>query len=317
MRRHSVRLRSEAGARSRGVALVVVLWVLVLLAVIAGNFAYIIRVELSAARNQVELAQARALVDAGIQRALYERLKPAADPTRWIDDGRPYEFQLEEGRVRVSIHSEAGKIDLNGAGPELMLALLQSVGVPDPAATALRDAILDWRDPDSTRRPAGAEAADYLQAGLDHLPANAPFVNIEELQQVMGMTPEIYARVAPMVTTAHGQPGIDPLVARPDVLRVFGGGNVDSLLQYRAQATEAARQGLPPPPLPVAIPYLNPGMAAAIPALTIRSEAELPSGVRWVRELTVRLRPSAAEPVEVLGARSGEAARDVPSLVQP
>ena len=33
-------------------------------------------------------------------------------------------------------------------------------------AAKLLDAVLDWRDPDSLKRPNGAEESDYAQAGL-------------------------------------------------------------------------------------------------------------------------------------------------------
>ena len=54
-------------------------------------------------------------------------------------------------------------------------------------------AIMDWRDADSIPRPSGAERDAYIKAEMLALPTNAPFREIEELQNVMGMTPEIYA----------------------------------------------------------------------------------------------------------------------------
>ena len=56
-------------------------------------------------------------------------------------------------------------------------------------------------------RPNGAEEAAYRAAGLPWGPKNAPFETVEELQQVLGMTADIYKRVAPSLTTYSGEAG--------------------------------------------------------------------------------------------------------------
>ena len=55
----------------------------------------------------------------------------------------------------------------------------------------------DWRDPDDTTRPNGAEEADYRLAGLKQKPANAPFETVTELARVFGMTPTPFTRASP------------------------------------------------------------------------------------------------------------------------
>ena len=72
-----------------------------------------------------------------------------------------------------------------------------SVGVDPAKAQSLADAIADFRDPDDLPRLHGAEEADYRDAGLAWGPTNAPFQTVEDLQQVLGMTADIYRRVAP------------------------------------------------------------------------------------------------------------------------
>src|SRR5581483_173179 len=95
----------------------------------------------------------------------------------------------------------SGRIDLNSAAEQLLKNLLRtSGGVDDDAAAHIVDAMLDWRDADDIKRPNGAEAADYEAAGLKYKPSNAPFETVAELQRVMGMTPEVYARIADSLT---------------------------------------------------------------------------------------------------------------------
>ena len=63
----------------RGIALLIVLWGLVLLAVIAASFASGTRTETMLARNLVDNAKARALADAGVHRAIFELLAPKSE----------------------------------------------------------------------------------------------------------------------------------------------------------------------------------------------------------------------------------------------
>ena len=88
------------------------------------------------------------------------------------------------------------------AGLALMTGHAHPVYHPlsEEEAVKLLDAVLDWRDPDSLKRPFGAEEAEYTQAGLKGRPANFPFQSTEEMQLVLGMRPEVFQRIAPMIT---------------------------------------------------------------------------------------------------------------------
>src|SRR4029077_8905250 len=97
--------------------------------------------------------------------------------------------------VHISVQDEASKIDLNQAPEALLAVLFESVGIDPDKAQSLADAIADFRDADNLTRPRGAEEAEYRSAGLARGPKNAPFQMTEELQQVLGMTAEIYGRV--------------------------------------------------------------------------------------------------------------------------
>ena len=145
--------RAAGQENSRGIALVSVLWILALLAIIAGSFTTDSRTNVKLAYNLVENAKARALADAGVNRAILALLQPQteglldpgllnlltlrADPTaalrgieealqqelgagaeglfeqRWRRDGTMYRFPFGGGEVLVSIQDEGGKIDLN------------------------------------------------------------------------------------------------------------------------------------------------------------------------------------------------------------
>jgi general secretion pathway protein K len=299
------------------VALVLVLWVVTLLAVIAGNLAYSMRGELQSTGNQLHVAQARALADAGVQRAWFEMLKPPSEPQRWQPDGSVHELLLDGVVVQVTVTSEAGKIDLNAASDALLLGLFKSVGLDDDRSAALLDAVLDWRDADSLRRLRGAEIAEYRAAGRTNGPANAPFETLDELQQVMGMTPALFRRLAPALTVFSRQPAIDPAVAPPEALRAIPGLREDQLSQFLRQREAARAAGQPAPTLAVGGPYTAPGSAAAQTVYSVRSVARFPDGVVFIREATARLNRAAPNAVTMLAWSEGRSGPPVETISNP
>ena len=69
---------------------------------------------------------------------------------------------------------------------------------------------------------------------------DAPFEAVEELQQVLGMTPAVYRWVAPALTVYSGRRGIDPRVAPREALLALQGigpEEVESFLATRAEGT--------------------------------------------------------------------------------
>ena len=101
----------------RGMVLVIVLWIVTLLAVMAGGFAYSMRVETRLATSTVERAQARALAEAGVAYALAWQLDPEAQK-QWPPHGDLYDWEFSGGRVRISVEDAAGRISLNNADPQ-------------------------------------------------------------------------------------------------------------------------------------------------------------------------------------------------------
>ncbi len=191
-----MRKRSE-----EGIALIAVLWMLVLLSLIAATLSLESRSSTHVARNMADVAAARVAADAGIQRAILALDSAGgADKTKFRADGTVYGWRFGNTAVRISIQDEAAKIDLNQAPEPLLVALFASIGVDQARSQALAGAIADFRDADSLRHLRGAEQADYRDAGLTWGPKNAPFQSVEELQQVFGVTPEIYRRVSPDLT---------------------------------------------------------------------------------------------------------------------
>ena len=97
-----------------------------------------------------------------------------------------------------------------------------------------------FRDPGDRRRLNGAEESDYRAAGLPYRPKNAPFEVVDELQQVMGMTRQLYERVAPFVTVYTRRPGVDPNTAPCGVLFAIPGADYNLVATLLAERPAAA-----------------------------------------------------------------------------
>ncbi len=342
---------------SRGLALVTVLWVLVLLSLVAASFTATTRTEVNLTRNLIENAQAEALADAGVYRAIHELLRPQSegilspqildllklseDPAAarrrverdlrselgetffpevgdpfldaWRTDGTVYVWPFGDGQVWLSVQDEDGRIDLNAAPDALLQGLFASADLDPDAAAAMVDAIVDFRDADDLHRLQGAEDREYADAGLPWGAKDAPFEAIEELQQVLGMTREIYERVAPALTVYSGRRGIDPQVApREAVLALQGIGpeQVESFLAARAAGAEGTTENL--------LGAEAQETTSRQRFFTIRAEAHTESGAVFVREATIELigarhqgLPNAKGPSRFLAWKQGRRAMKV------
>ena len=265
----------------RGVVLVVVLWILALLGIVAASFLRETSIETRITRNLVENARAEALADAGVERAKLGLLDPD-DETVWRADGTPYKFSFGEGRIRVTLQSEDGKIDLNQAPDETLLALFEVAGLSAADAVRFVDAAADFRDPDIERRPAGAEDPDYAAAGFAHGAKDAPFETVDELLQVLGMTRELYDRLAPNVTV-YSNREIDLTVAPAMVLEV-----VRQLMPEQLdQVPSAGRDDV--------------GVTLSRPrTVTVLVEATTAGGSAFSRTAVIQRTEDSAEPFRVL-----------------
>lgn len=208
--------------RQRGAALLLVMWLILLLSGLVAGYAMSARIESLQGNGLVRSVAAREAARAGIEIAVSRMMNP--DPAqRWVPDGRGNAIRFDGASIDVAIRDEAGKIDLNGATPELLAALFRGLGETQGAATRLAGAIVDWRDDDTLTQPAGgAEDGDYASAGLAWGAKDAPFETVAEVEQVLGMRPGLYATAAPFLTVYTGGATPDPNFADAVVLAAMG-----------------------------------------------------------------------------------------------
>jgi general secretion pathway protein K len=200
---------------SRGFALLIVLWTLVLIAFVVLHLTASGRTEIRIADNLVANAVAAAAADGAISEAIFNLSDPRPEQ-RWPIDGSPRNLTVGDCRVLVRLEDEASRINPNLASPALMEALLSVVGNDPDAARRIAAAIADWVGSSPTPQTADALQAEYRAAGLDYGPPGAPFETMDELGRVLGVTPTLYTALKPHLTLygpAEPNPGADPVVS--------------------------------------------------------------------------------------------------------
>ncbi len=213
----------------RGFVLVAVLWLLAALALLVTIFT----VHLSASARAVSLndgaLKTEALVSAGVELAAY-RLQ-SADKDKRPPDGA-FHVRLSGTDISVSFITEAARVDLNAAPKELLSGLLTVLGAGDDQAREAANRIVGWRTKASSDADASKEAALYQAAGRPYSPRQAPFAHVNELALVLGMTPALVERALPYVTVFSDRPGVDVIVAPPEVIAALPGMTPLKLKQF-------------------------------------------------------------------------------------
>lgn len=279
-------MTARAQAGQRGVAFIVVLWLMALLTILLGSFALISRTEGMQARHLFDATEARYAAEAGVNHAVYQMA--IADPMmRWLPDGRAYQIGFEDAAIAIEITDESGLIDLNVADVMTLNNLLVAAGAEQDVAMQIADAIQDWRDTDDLVSPNGAEDDDYEAAGYTYGAKDGLFDTVSELQQVMGVTAEIYQRIAPALTIYSGQSSPNLAFAPYEVLLAIPGMTPELAQQIIDQrhAWDPTLGG-PPPIMPDGTPLVAQGGTGTY---SIKSRATLPNGAWTELDTTVRL----------------------------
>ena len=274
----------------KGIALIMVLGLVIFLTVIALSFSDSQRVSTQVASNALVSANAQAAADGAVNRMVYELSRPRSADVQialmqWKIDGVVHQWIDNGTQMAVSAKSETAKIDLNFASEPLLKRVFTSAGSTEEEADAIVASIKDWTDADNLKRPNGAEADDYRAAGKKVMPANDFFIAIEELQNVIGVSPKLYNDAAPLLTVQSRSPGIDPQTASMTVLGLVPGIDVTQAQTWVALRDQALREGLPVPPLPFSSPYF----ASGTNAVRIRADVITASGARASREASLRI----------------------------
>ncbi len=206
----------------RGVALLIVIWLMILMIGIIAVFALGSRAEGLQGR-QVRLgAQLEYAAESGIEVAMIRML--ANDPRkRFIPDGRSNSFAFDGIPITVNLLDETAKIDINVVEVPLLTNLFVALGQEQTKAQELAGAVIDWRDADELIQPGGgAETQNYKEAELPYGSKNRPFESVAELRRILGMDAAFFRVIEPHLTVYTGLAQPNAAFAAEPVLRALG-----------------------------------------------------------------------------------------------
>jgi len=284
-------------AGESGFVLVAVLWIMAALATLASIYSAYALQTVDASHVLDDRLQAEASIRAGIELTALRRLS-APEAARPSQGG----FTLRVGRTNVAIRfrSEASRIDLNAAPPDLLAGLFAAIGVDSDKARAFADRVVGWR----TKSGAGEsakEASFYAESKAPYPPRQAPFDNSLELSLLSGLPMRVVERALPFVTVFSGQSGVDVASADPTVLSALPGMTpeiMSAVLRARAKA---------PVDQSALLSLLGPARSRAITdsskAVRTSIEVAFDKGRLVHAEVVFRLDESADEPYDVLSWR--------------
>ncbi len=237
---------SPMKCNSRGVALIMVLWVITILSVVVLEFSYAMRTEVNITINYQEELRLYAAAQGGVQRAIAElilkhdpRVKQVlnafkqegaakegelpAEYQEWATDGREYPVPFDRAECSVRVFGEAGKVNINRVSDAVLRKIMGNVGLEGEARDLAVDAILDWRDPDDFIRVNGAEN-DYYRSLKDPYDCkNGNFDSVEELLLVRGISPELF--YGPKAKPKEGEEQAEEPVGLKDIFSIYATGD--------------------------------------------------------------------------------------------
>jgi len=199
-------------AAQSGIALIIVMISITVLAILAGGFAYSMRVETRLARNVNNEAQLEWLGRSGVEYCRWILAEQARLPGESYDGlnqvwaGGPGGIATTNSAlvdVQKEVHLGAGsftwkitdlerKFNINTAPEPILQQALMLMGVDAGDMTPIINSILDWIDPDDLPRLQGAESDYYQSLQPPYLAKNGPIDDMSELLLIKGVTPELY-----------------------------------------------------------------------------------------------------------------------------
>jgi general secretion pathway protein K len=196
-----------------GIALIIVMLVITVLSILAGKFAYEMKVETRLAQNANSEQELYWLGRSGVEFARYvlaEQMKVPNEPydslnQKWA--GGPGSLttsnsilaeisldniELGNGTFSVKITDLDRKVNINIAGPEVLEQAFRLIGVDAGEIDAISAAIMDWIDPGEDTVINGAESEYYQSLDPPYYSKNAPIDDMSEMLLIRGITPDVF-----------------------------------------------------------------------------------------------------------------------------
>lgn len=214
---------------TRGSALLMVLWAILLLTTAILTWSAWIQGDVELAADRTNEVEARAMALSGIAIGKHPLV---SERTPGLEE----ELDSQRG-FRVRIVGEGGKLNINWllAGEDqrritILKFWLERHGLDFKQTETLIDCMLDYIDGDNLKRLNG------MEDGPGYIPANRPFQSIDEVERVANIEPLLLSPGWRDELTIYSQGPIDLSAANEEVLRMLPGlgeGLITRFLQIR------------------------------------------------------------------------------------
>lgn len=196
----------------RAVALIIVMISIFVLTMLAGSFAYYMRVEMRLAQHANNETELQWVGRSGIEYCRWILSLQASCPAEPYDaltqiwaggNSGPCstngglmdvqrEMRLGNGRFTWKITDLESKANINTAGDGILGRALSLMGADAGSMTPVVNSILDWIDPDDKTHIEGTESEWYENQEPPYSAKNGPIDDMSELLLVRGVTPDLY-----------------------------------------------------------------------------------------------------------------------------
>lgn len=184
--------------KTRGGALLAVLWLSAGLAAIALSVSSNVRSETDRVSTSGDGLRASYLAAGALERGILwvqwgyaGQNYPAPDglPRFWTPNTRLLTMRFPSGDARVEVIPETAKLNINSASPDDLYRVLLAVSGDPARAQQIAAGIVDWRAP--VTEPSVFDQY-YFSLGPTFRARHASLLEIEELLLVEGMSPELF-----------------------------------------------------------------------------------------------------------------------------
>jgi general secretion pathway protein K len=201
------------------------------LSMLAGGFAYSMKIETKLARNANSESELEWLGRSAVECARWELAQylMTSPPVLYDSLEQPWaggssiagisnsplmdfkhEIQTKDGTATWTIVDLERKVNINTANESVLQQALMVMGVDAGQMTPTINAILDWIDPDDHTRVQGAESEFYQALNPPYYAKNGPIDDLSELLLIKGAA-DLYAGVPP---EERGPPPFNPHASR-------------------------------------------------------------------------------------------------------
>ncbi|MBX7210495.1 MAG: general secretion pathway protein GspK [Verrucomicrobiaceae bacterium] len=219
--------------RHQGSALIAVFWLIAVLGMVVFGATKMLATDSHYAKEARGRIYAKRLAEMGLAVGQHPAITPDDPLLNYSSEmGGSYSVNIVAEEARFNINA----LLLNG-DRSLLRRIFQKWNMKPEFASALSDALKDWVDQDDLVSLNGAEKREYEKEGLEGMPFNRPFKDLDEMLFVRGME-QVNAFYPGWRDwfTVFGDGRIDVNDAKPELIAVLADvpmERVGPLMQYR------------------------------------------------------------------------------------